>query len=218
MQTYVRFTTPANISLDAFPQRGAWPMLRLERLQSLLPLLERYEPISLAQTDSVALMSRTDTKYVISMPQLRALLASLSDDYRMLKVEGVRLNHYRTLYFDTQDLELYYHMGRSERYKVRSRAYLDSGVSFLEVKHRTSKGLTVKARMSTDGLLTQLRPEASRFVYEHMPRDACPLQAALWNEFSRITLPVSGVRLARVGQGRDLHRVHRRQLDGRAQG
>ncbi len=64
---------------------------------------------------------------------------------------GKRLNHYRTLYFDTPDFELYLlHVnGRADRYKVRSREYTDTHLSYLEVKHRTPKDRTIKERLST---------------------------------------------------------------------
>ncbi len=190
MYPHVDVAIPSDTWLEALWRRRDQLSPAFGRSQPLLPLLERYEPIGLAQMDEAALMSRTDTKYVIGMPQLYILLASLADDYDMLEVEGVRLNHYRTLYFDTQSLELYadHHMGRRERYKVRSRAYLDSGTSFLEVKRKTNRGLTVKNRVSTGTFVTELMPEAARFVRAHMPRDVCSLQAALWDEFSRITL------------------------------
>lgn len=190
MYPHVDVTVPSDTWFEDLWRRGGQLSSAFERPWPLLSLLKRYEPIGLAQMDEAALMSRTDTKYVISMPQLRILLASLADNYYMLEVEGVRLNHYRTLYFDTPTLELYadHHMGRPARYKVRSRAYLDSGASFLEVKRTTNKGRTLKERISTDTFLAQLTPEAMQFVREHVPRDARSLQAALWNEFMRITL------------------------------
>jgi hypothetical protein len=112
----------------------------------------------------------------------------------VLQVDGVRLNRYRTLYFDTADLEFYtsHHTGRTDRFKVRSRSYLDSGVSFLEVKHKSKKGRVTKDRIRTESLLTQLTPELGEFVDELTPLQGRPLQPTLWNEFSRITLVSKG--------------------------
>ena len=171
-------------------QRRDPPAPTWEPVSSILPALARFAPISLAEMDRVALMSRIDTKYVLPLSRLSVLLAGLEDGYRVLEVEGVRLNRYRTLYFDTENLDLYalHHAGRSERYKVRSRCYLDSGASFLEVKRRTNKGRTVKERIGTEAFLTRLTPEASRFVQSLAPSGGRPLLPTLWNEFSRITL------------------------------
>jgi len=155
-----------------------------------LPILECFEPISLAELDAAALMNRVDTKYVLSRADLPYVLGALVDDYRVLEVEGVRLCRYATLYFDTPALDLYarHHMGRADRYKVRSRWYLDSDAAFFEVKRRNIHGRTIKDRIRTEALLTQLTPEASRFVDAVEPDGARPLQSTLWNEFSRLTL------------------------------
>lgn len=170
-----------------WPRESAAPDMAAHR--PVVRALARFAPIGLAEMDAVALMNRVDTKYVLGAGQLPALLAALAGDYRVLEVRGVRLNHYHTLYFDTPDLDLYarHHAGRAERFKVRSRAYLDSGASFLEVKRKTNKGRTVKERMRTEALLTRITPEAARFVDGLAP--AAPyLGPVLANAFARITL------------------------------
>jgi hypothetical protein len=190
MQLYAGSVPQVDTQLHAAQQRRGGEAAKGERFVHIMPLLELYEPINLAQMDDMALMSRIDTKYLMGEPELRTILTSLVDDYWVLEVGGVRLNHYKTLYFDTQDLDLYmrHHMGRSIRYKVRSRLYLDSGASFLEVKRRTNKGRTIKDRLATEMLLTRLTPEADQFVDSVAPSSTRPLLPMLWNEFSRITL------------------------------
>ena len=86
-----------------------------------------FEPISLQQMEAVALLNRTDTKFVMSTGQLLDALWAVQRDYWMLSVHGKQLNHYRTLYFDSPDFELYnLHVnGRADRYKVRSREYIE---------------------------------------------------------------------------------------------
>lgn len=172
-----------------WPCLGALPQ-PTNRAARIVDTLARFAPISLAEMDAVALMSRIDTKYLMDTAQWHAALAALADDYRVLEIDGVRLHRYVSLYFDTADLMLYacHHVGRSERFKVRSRSYLDSGISFFEVKHKTNKGRTIKDRMRTMALLTRLTPEAGRFVDRLTPLDVETLQPRLWTEFSRITL------------------------------
>jgi hypothetical protein len=154
------------------------------------PLLCRFEPISLAQMDDVALLDRTDIKYVINVRQLYRALASLTEHYWVLDIDGIRLNHYQTLYFDTADFALYmrHHAGGGNRYKVRSREYVDTGQSFLEVKLKTNRGRTIKRRIQTLGLVTRFTPETNDFMNAHFPLDTQFLEPKLWNDFSRITL------------------------------
>lgn len=153
-------------------------------------LLATFDPIDLAQMDAVALLDRTDTKVVLRTSQLYTMLAALSAEYQVLDIDGVRLHPYQTLYFDTDGFAMYlrHHAGRPVRYKVRSRQYVDSRRSFLEVKVKTNKDRTSKQRIKTDGLITEFTPEASSFVGATLPLDAQSLEPKLWNSFSRITL------------------------------
>jgi hypothetical protein len=140
--------------------------------------------------DGVALLNRIDTKFVMRTEQLMNTLASLQDDYWMLAINDQRLNHYRTLYFDTCDFELYHaHVnGKAERYKVRSREYIDSRMSFLEVKHKTRKDRTIKDRIPTPHAATHMTREATRWLREVCPLDGNALEPKLWNTFTRMTL------------------------------
>jgi hypothetical protein len=153
-------------------------------------LLRQFEPIGLAQMDGVALLDRTDTKYVLQASQLYAALEAVSDRYRVLDIDGVRLHPYETVYFDTADFAMYlrHHAGRQPRYKVRSREYVESHRAFLEVKVKTNKDRTSKRRLETSALVTRLTPEASTFVNALVPVDPRALQPRLWNAFSRVTL------------------------------
>jgi hypothetical protein len=81
-----------------------------------------------------------------------------------------------------------HHAGRQRRYKVRSRQYVESQRSFLEVKIKTNKDRTVKQRVETGNLVTWWTPEASRFTAAALPEDAGALEPKLWNSFARITL------------------------------
>ena len=97
---------------------------------------DKFAPITLENMVSVALLNRTETKFTMPIGKLLSILPAIRQDYQMLSVCGQRLSHYRTLYFDTPDFDLYrMHVnGYADRYKVRSREYTVSGLSFLEVK------------------------------------------------------------------------------------
>ena len=153
-------------------------------------LLRQFEPITLDRMDAVALLDRTDTKYVLQVSQLYRALAALHSDYWVLDIDGVRLHPYQTLYFDTVDFAMYmrHHADRPLRYKVRSRQYVDTHRSFLEVKVKTNKDRTSKRRIETGGLVTRFTPEARDFVEALVPLGAQALEPKLWNSFLRITL------------------------------
>ncbi len=153
-------------------------------------LLADFEPTTLSQLEGVSLLNRVDTKYVLSAAQVEEILPTLTDQYRMLEIEGRRLHQYRTLYFDTPDFALYrrHHDGRAVRHKVRSRAYVDTGLAYFEVKARNNRGRTVKRRVKTDTLLTDVTPAARALLTEQGPSDEQPVEPKLRNDFVRITL------------------------------
>jgi hypothetical protein len=153
-------------------------------------LLQRFDAIHLSEMKRVALLRRTDTKYLMSEAQLVQALAHLSSQYRILEVAGQRLQRYETLYFDTQNLALYrqHHDGRRSRYKVRERAYLDSNLTFWEIKHKVNDNTTIKSRKQTRELNPQIARDARPFLHAHYPYPLAALEPTLYNTFQRITL------------------------------
>jgi hypothetical protein len=158
-------------------------------MSQLENILQRFQPISIQEMDSVRLMNRTDTKFLVSRLELDELLHGLSDRYRVLEVEGVRLNRYRTLYFDTADFLCYrqHHSGKRNRFKVRKREYVESRLSFLEYKEKTNKGRTIKSRIKLGSIAELIDEKENAFIDErtHEHREYEP---KLWNNFGRITL------------------------------
>jgi hypothetical protein len=162
----------------------------MNSLLNFARLLHRFESIGLDGLDAVALPDRIDIKYVLTAQQLYGVLPSLAGHYWVLDIDGVRLNRYQTLYFDTADFRLYlrHHAGRRTRYKVRSRQYVDTSCSFLEVKLKTNKNRTLKSRISTPEFVTRLTPETDDFMQACYPFDAQCLEPKLRNDFLRVTL------------------------------
>jgi hypothetical protein len=152
--------------------------------------VRHFDPITLAEMGHVALLRRTDTKYLMSAGELALALSRLAADYRILEIAGRRLHRYQTLYFDTPDLMLYrqHHSGRRNRYKVRERAYQDSGLVYLEVKHKRDPRTTHKSRVRTAKISAQIGPGVKPFLREHYPYAVEGLRPALLNAFQRITL------------------------------
>ena len=138
--------------------------------------------------DSVKLMNRTDTKFVFPLTTLIKILPKLVKHYRVLEINGVRLNAYRSLYFDTEDFQFYHqhHNGKTNRNKVRFREYVDSGLSFLEVKSKNNKGKTIKKRIKVKEITESLDGSNLDFVNKAIGSEI-PLKPQHWNKFSRIT-------------------------------
>lgn len=207
MEYTTRFPAPARrpaVELQERPRPQA-PIQWQSYSPDFAGLLNRFEPITLAEMADVALQDRTDTKYLLHERELYSALSGLSDAYRVLDIEGLRLNRYRTLYFDTADFALFqrHHVGARERFKVRTRNYVDSQLSFLEVKHKISQNRTVKNRIQTPAFLTWLPPETGEFLNDYLPLTPDALEPKVWNEYTRITL-VSTRRLERLTLDLDL--------------
>ena len=73
----------------------------------LAHIIEKFETITLKEMDSVKLMNRVDTKFVLSFEELQMILPELLDDYKILEVNGHRMSTYESVYFDKPHYKLY---------------------------------------------------------------------------------------------------------------
>jgi hypothetical protein len=155
---------------------------------SELEALEHFDPIHLNEMKSVELMNRVDTKFVFRRSILADILVDLSDGYKVLDIEGVRMNSYSTQYFDSEGYRFYldHHNGKGKRYKVRIRNYKNSGLYFLEVKNKW-KGRTKKSRIRVADFEDELSKGSTEFVTAAIGTEM-DLKSKFWNRFDRITL------------------------------
>jgi hypothetical protein len=150
--------------------------------------------ITLDEMNAVKLMNRIDSKYVTSEATLlRMLDAAAAAGYRALETEGVRISPYDSVYYDTAGLTMFYlhHNRRLVRQKVRTRQYVNSGDSFLEIKRKNNHGRTSKKRMSipSDKMMDfGSIPEAADFLARYSWFQAGELSPSARTCFSRITL------------------------------
>ncbi len=147
-------------------------------------------PISLAGMEEVKLMNRTDVKYIVPQSVLPELISHVANDYFIQEIEGRRVADYGTLYLDTDRLFLFrsHVNGKLNRCKWRIRSYLESGLTFLEVKQKTNTGRTLKKRIVYDITNQQSVDIAEDFIRDHSTIDPGTLQPWLQNRFSRMTL------------------------------
>lgn len=150
--------------------------------------LNKFETITLSEMDDVKLMSRTDTKFVFNLSRLPEFLEKLSQFYRVMEIDGERLHHYKSLYFDTEDRKFYieHHNRRVNRNKIRFREYVGSGLTFLEIKLKNNKGKTIKKRIKVDSVSESITEKQQKYINKIV---GYPIEVSSkqWINFSRIT-------------------------------
>jgi hypothetical protein len=153
-------------------------------------ILSTYDTISLQEMDAVKLMNRVDTKYMFHIDQLPGILNDLQPDFRVLEINKIRLNRYETLYFDTDGHKLYldHHNGRMNRFKIRKRRYLESGMSFFEIKCKNNKGRTQKERIRQKESPESISGKSAALLKQVTSLSPEMIKPSLWILFSRITL------------------------------
>lgn len=102
--------------------------------------------------ESAALLTRVDRKYVVRPEDIADVLAARADDFRALEIGGRRAAAYQSVYYDTPDLTSYLTAARRRprRFKIRTREYMDTQTTAIEVKLRSARGTTVKHRIWMD--------------------------------------------------------------------
>jgi len=157
-------------------------------------VLDSLGPVSLEEMGSVKLMNRIDSKYITNELTLLGVLEdAAAAGYRALTIGGKRISGYDSVYYDTPELCMYYaHRNKHlVRQKVRTRAYLESGQAFLEIKRKNNKGRTRKKRTEIPiGELMDFRADktAAEYLAGHSWFMAADLAPVLATRFRRITL------------------------------
>ncbi len=150
--------------------------------------LQAFSKISLEEMNGVKLMDRVESKFILSAKQLPEILNQIKNDYRVVSILGNLTPSYKTVYFDTDSFYFYHehHRGRKNRYKVRFRNYVESNLTFLEVKHKQN-GRIDKQRIKVNNNNFILSPEDLMFLKE-ANIDQTELKQKLTNHYKRITL------------------------------
>jgi len=149
-----------------------------------------FDPIQLEEMDRVKLMNRTDRKYWCHFNFLPELLQSIKHNYYSLNIDGENQLPYATTYYDTTKNEMYasHHNGKLNRFKIRRRSYVASGISFLEIKFKSNKGRTIKKRIPADFSNPRFTKPEDEFISTYTPYSCLELKPSLINEFTRLTL------------------------------
>lgn len=159
-------------------------------------LFEDQQTISLAETNRLAkMLSRIDNKYVLNLEQFRSLLSSVQHEYAVLEIDGLNQFSYASCYYDDQSACYFeHHQARRQRFKVRTREYLDSGLKFFEIKLKGRRGLTNKHRIDCARLVSptvdgeRLAMLTRIYAQQYKKPMALDLRPALIVRYKRCTL------------------------------
>jgi len=135
-------------------------------------------------------MSRIDRKYWFQLSLLPQILEQILPEYQILEIQGQRLMDYQTTYYDMPDNDMYlkHHNSKMNRHTIRQRKYLSTNSSFLEVKFKTNKKITVKNRIETEFEKSTFLPAEINFIKHEAQYPGEKLKPVLNNRFKRFTL------------------------------
>ncbi len=159
-------------------------------MNEIIEILSGFKSVSLNEMDNVKLMNRTDTKFFFNFDKLKNILTEAKEKYNVLEIEKKRILSYKTLYFDTENFGLYtaHQNGKLNRYKIRHREYIDSKISFFEIKFKSNKGRTIKKRIKRPKIEETFDDKSKKFLINNSTLSPNELKPKLYNNFSRITL------------------------------
>ncbi len=146
-------------------------------------ILQQLETFSLQELENADLLERKDFKYVFNRKHLNDILQNIAPHYKILRIQDFYYTDYLTHYYDTKEFKFYtqHHNGEANRYKIRTRNYVQSNISFFEIKFKNNKNWTSKERYRIESLDQNLDKHISAVTAE-------PLYKCLVVKYARITL------------------------------
>jgi hypothetical protein len=163
-----------------------------DEIPALLPEISAFESISLSElaASHAQLLTRVESKHLMTLGQCRKLVRTLAGSYRVLEIQDIRIGKYETMYYDTPSFLTYlqHHNRQGNRYKLRLRHYDTSGETYLEVKKKDNKGSTAKSRIRTSWSSSGFLPEQVEFLRSAFPFDCQSFHPVLWTMYKRVTL------------------------------
>lgn len=185
--TVIPYEAPAEVDHAA-------PLTLVTRPASIFDAVSDLEPIGLdTLVEQASLQTRVDRKYLVPTEVIARVIHELSGNLNTLEIDDRRFFRYQSVYFDTDDYQCFRHhlQGRRRRFKVRTRAYLDSGECQLEVKMKGGRSETVKTRLAYDPDEAYLLNDNARAFIDGIVEDPDAvrrLQPVLMSHYRRATL------------------------------
>jgi hypothetical protein len=151
--------------------------------KSTINILESYNTFTLQELEGADLLERKDFKYVFNVKHLDSVLQHIAPHYKVLSINNFFYTDYHTNYYDTKNLKFYlqHHNGEANRFKIRTRKYVQSNLCFFEVKFKNNKNWTSKERYR----ISTLEENIDAYINAITPEK---LDKSLEVTYSRITL------------------------------
>ena len=146
--------------------------------------------LSLEELGDAALLDREETKFALQENKMGSLLAGLESEYNILEIQNRKSFNYLSVYLDTPD-RIFYHQhqaGSRPRWKIRLRTYLNSGISFLEVKRKDNRNQTHKTRLQINLPIDNESIGNGLLQRANYPGILIDLKPVLRTYYSRMTL------------------------------
>ena len=125
-----------------------------EKSMDIVLFRETFDHVTLKELNAkAAMLERNENKYVFTLTDLYTTLPDLEKEFDILTIKDGQEFTYETIYFDTTDHLCYrqHVQGKRQRFKARTRRYVDADLYFFEVKLKDTRGKTNKKRiMYTD--------------------------------------------------------------------
>ncbi len=161
-----------------------------------------FTTVGLDELNTLAsLQIRHDRKYILTVNEAADYLRWLGNTgaVRVLEVAGERSSRYDSTYFDSPALDCYRMavQRNRHRFKVRTRTYVSSNQSFLEVKTKSASGHTVKNRIPWNEAHSLAGdPAGEEFINDCLPAHVRAAELGLIptqrTQYRRTTLHLSG--------------------------
>ena len=133
---------------------------------SLISVLRDFDGILLEDVIEGAQMVRIDRKYAFPISRIPEILEMMKPYYSIVVAAGKRISLYNSTYLDTPDFLFFqkHQRGYLNRDKIRYRTYPNTETTFLEIKHKSNKGLTIKKRILREDQSMKMDSESRRFL------------------------------------------------------
>ena len=139
-------------------------------VSEIAPILQSFETLTLEELESANMLERKDLKFVFPVDRAKEVVEKMLGHYRVLEVKGYRYTDYETVYYDTNSFKFYFqhHNDNLNRVKIRTRRYVQSDITFYEIKSKNNKGWVSKERIPAESLFLDINKVYGHEFGEHL--------------------------------------------------
>jgi len=158
-------------------------------LEQIEKVLTPFERLGLNDFGDSRFAERRDRKFPCHISQIAEIIEGLDGFYDLITPNDETISTIGTLYFDTPEYDFYkeHQRGKAIRKKVRFRKYPDTETSFLEVKMKSVKGLTLKERVLSNFESDEISQEMRAFLEENGVTSSTKLEPVLEVNYRRFS-------------------------------